>query len=939
MDLPLVSSSLLHFTTNTASVGSLLWLLSSYPSPSTVSSAQDGGGSEGGVPIALLFGATTLAAWAFSRQKDVYMAVEQKAEGVLGLVSGFLAGIGAVLSLWSLGSSSEGNAAILAVEPPLLLLLSLVHSLPLPTSLSRLSLLAISLLILQIPSSLSQEAFKVFFSNVGMRVVGFGLVWWSKADGLRGRSAVTAACTAFLLSLSFERASLHGFIVRLSLHDGVLMGTYVLSSLASRVTYISLSDLGYSQLLPPLSSLSTLVILTYLRLSSSFLASVAGFAIGSFTIYTLTVLSFTRSSHPFTQSQISSRLRSVGMGGRGHQGTSSQSSSVELFAPIPAQGQGQGQGQGHMRNRSKDSMSYTVDASGWNEESDGNTPVSAFAFSTNTSPASQGMAMMTRSRSAGSIASSHSPDPISKQRIIFQALWSLVYLFLLVLPHAPHLRDRLPIASVLDPWNASLALSPNDSVKPIQMRGTNLTELLINIPTVGTHALWLTVADTLYASHATSHLSMFLSNLNSEHASGRGREELLVLCLDEGCLEQCGKMGVWAFLQDYEEVAKDKEEQMRRAVRAKISGLVEVAEDWRVVFADGDFFLKRDPWDIMEDDEGKWDLQIQNEGHRRWVNIGFFSHPPSPLSKSLWVEVLRRLDADGGWDQDHVNDVLKSEAGREVEGGNEAEQAMEFTGRNGMRVRVLEPRYFWGGHMGWFVWEEGVGLHMTCCETTFLKFFIAATYGYWQDVGSYYSSPPRILSIASLSGTPAEIQSTVQLLVAAALQSDRALLLPLFADVLAPISPEDGTDDANPVLSALTVINGDGKEGRGVRLHRRFIWSVIDLERLSLSRPTLALLEPNYLHHTTANLSDLRPADMDLRPLWLWSYLENRLEEETFKERRHVRIVTDEGPAGRWSRYGQWEIPLEWRTEVEMCQEVEKVSGCKELCRRRKEEL
>ncbi|KAH8924512.1 hypothetical protein BT69DRAFT_71704 [Atractiella rhizophila] len=190
MDLPLVSSSLLHFTTNTASVGSLLWLLSSYARPSTVSSAQDGGGSEGGVPIALLFGVITLTAWAFSRQKDVYMAVEQKVEGVLGLIVGFLAGIGAVLSLWSLGASSEGNAAILAVEPPLLLLLSLVHSLPLPTSLSRLSLLAVALLILQIPSSLSQEAFKVFFSNFGMRVVGFGLVRWSKADGLRGRSAV-----------------------------------------------------------------------------------------------------------------------------------------------------------------------------------------------------------------------------------------------------------------------------------------------------------------------------------------------------------------------------------------------------------------------------------------------------------------------------------------------------------------------------------------------------------------------------------------------------------------------------------------------------------------------------------------------------------------------------------------------------------------------------
>jgi hypothetical protein len=224
-----------------------------------------------------------------------------------------------------------------------------------------------------------------------------------------------------------------------------------------------------------------------------------------------------------------------------------------------------------------------------------------------------------------------------------------------------------------------------------------------------------------------------------------------------------------------------------------------------------------------------------------------------------------------------------------------------------------------------------------------LKFFLAGAFGYWQDVSGYYTSPPYILSTPLLSGTVLEISNYVRLLAFAAKASNRALMLPLFGTVISKEDEQDGNDEE-------LVEQFIGSEGGKFRSHRRYIWSIVDLESLGKTFE-IEILEPNYVSHSTSalislpspplyQLTDLHDtAYLDLHPVWLWKYLMERLISPEFEERRHVSVMTDEGPAGFWSKFGTWEIPQDLvmegdgKKEVKMCENIEKVPVCGSLCR------
>lgn len=178
-----------------------------------------------------------------------------------------------------------------------------------------------------------------------------------------------------------------------------------------------------------------------------------------------------------------------------------------------------------------------------------------------------------------------------------------------------------------------------------------------------------------------------------------------------------------------------------------------------------------------------------------------------------------------------------------------------------------------------------------------MKFFVAGAYGHWQDINSYYTSPPRILSIPALSGSYEELETTIQLLLAAAKSSNRALLLPSQATLLAPTAEEDGR------LPELKPSEGT------VVAHRRYIYSIFHLEQLEKDSG-VQILEPNYIAHAAPHLVQQKKYDMiadlaayqelDLRWLWMYKFVEEALEKDHMRDAMHVRISTDEGPDGFW---------------------------------------
>lgn len=189
-------------------------------------------------------------------------------------------------------------------------------------------------------------------------------------------------------------------------------------------------------------------------------------------------------------------------------------------------------------------------------------------------------------------------------------------------------------------------------------------------------------------------------------------------------------------------------------------------------------------------------------------------------------------------------------------------------------------------------------LHTSCADSQYLKFYLAGFYGHWSDINSYYSKPPRILSIPTLSGTQIELEMTIQLLLSLAKESDRALLLPAQATLVSRSTEDDGrSSELRPEIGSTVA-------------HRRNIYSIYRLEQLE-RESGVKILEPNYVAHATPFLVQEKKYDelvelaryqeLDLRFQWSYQVAGEELKKDLYKDKLHVKITTDEGMDGHWS--------------------------------------
>lgn len=86
--------------------------------------------------------------------------------------------------------------------------------------------------------------------------------------------------------------------------------------------------------------------------------------------------------------------------------------------------------------------------------------------------------------------------------------------------------------------------------------------------------IWLTVADEAYAKRAVRHLALFMDGINFGKPTYE-REELVVLCLDEGCVDECNLRGEFAyagFSYTVDKTMQTSNEFIQAAIWVKLNG-------------------------------------------------------------------------------------------------------------------------------------------------------------------------------------------------------------------------------------------------------------------------------------------------------------------------------------------------------------------------------
>ena len=133
-----------------------------------------------------------------------------------------------------------------------------------------------------------------------------------------------------------------------------------------------------------------------------------------------------------------------------------------------------------------------------------------------------------------------------------------------------------------------------------------------------------------------------------------------------------------------------------------------------VIFSDIDIALYRPIRQILPDLMAECDLCFQREWlwENRQANIGFIVFRRTAAVKAFWREVLQRIEAEGLWDQEVVNHLIRDDA---------------FLQRIGLRTGLLPPS-FWAYSHGALPSAPCVLHHANCAGSFNRKWAQLSTY-------------------------------------------------------------------------------------------------------------------------------------------------------------------------------------------------------------------
>jgi hypothetical protein len=168
-------------------------------------------------------------------------------------------------------------------------------------------------------------------------------------------------------------------------------------------------------------------------------------------------------------------------------------------------------------------------------------------------------------------------DPASTfaNRIVLIVLLSILFIGSLLLPPPAPLNPISTLASL----HAVVPHTPpklaSGVLPAILGETTSLASFLAQRITPSPEkTIWLTVADEAYAKKAVRHLGIFLDRINQGKPSSE-RDEMVVLCLDEGCVNECNKRGEFGYagyMYTVDPTMQTSNEHVQLAVWTKLNG-------------------------------------------------------------------------------------------------------------------------------------------------------------------------------------------------------------------------------------------------------------------------------------------------------------------------------------------------------------------------------
>ncbi|CEQ40294.1 SPOSA6832_01899 [Sporobolomyces salmonicolor] len=367
--------------------------------------------------------------------------------------------------------------------------------------------------------------------------------------------------------------------------------------------------------------------------------------------------------------------------------------------------------------------------------------------------------------------------------------------------------------------------------------------------------IWLTMADELWARTGTAALHTFVERLNAERKAKYGKRrggvrdtKLVVMCLDEGCVEEVGRYkdeegrdagGGYAYdgfrfnrPDQGVDLAKTSRnwtaliafflrQLLLRSYLIEMCSLLTRTWPFAIMGSVSSPLLRRtsDPYPYMEPFMETHDLVAQENDSFDHMNTGWMWIRHSKAASEAWNKVLEMDLRKTSRDQNNFNEVLGTAQLRLWDDGGDPRRKplrSDFTAKNGLKVHVLDDNLFRSHHFEidrpyaardqsvvsrrhLSLLRDAAGgttdevssqyVHMTCGDDTLTKVFVAKAQGFWSDVNRYYTDPPPLMSIDHLSGNKNDLVQLVKILLVAAHYSGRSILPPSHATISDISSP------------------------------------------------------------------------------------------------------------------------------------------------------
>ncbi|GAA5880643.1 hypothetical protein JCM3774_000562 [Rhodotorula dairenensis] len=523
--------------------------------------------------------------------------------------------------------------------------------------------------------------------------------------------------------------------------------------------------------------------------------------------------------------------------------------------------------------------------------------------------------------------------------------------------------DGTPRAGLFSPLAGSTDNEPSVSLR-------SFLDSHFGPPASSPYHVWVTMADSGWARSGTAAMHTFIEQLNAERRARYGKRSggvketrLVVLCLDEGCIEIVRRYkdargqdagGGYA----YGGFLHNRPEKILPSTWPKLATFTEVLSHRDLFFVDADVNFRYDPYPHVEPFmNGSYDLVASENNAWNHINTGWMWLRRSQVTVDAWAEVLRRDLESVSRDQNRFNEVLDTEALRawgEDHHPDEKPVQSDFVAANSLRVHVLDDNVFRAHHFAidrpFAARDQSVFLHMTCGDDTPTKVYAAKSQGFWSDVESYYTAPPPMVTVDRLSGSQAVVTQMVKILLTVAHYTHRALLPPshvtfLDLDVAAKLTPSHVT---RPVHNAFAlphlaenleveILEPDYVRSAAAELMGRSVLGSAEsagiTERARL-RADVAF-SPEELaqrREKVVQLGDVVEIDMRHTPT-LVSFL-RLLRSERFSTTRAptIKLINFDQPPPSEQAWRTWSLP-ELLNRVEPCRQLEQLPGCDAICR------